>query len=67
MDNEAKVVKVVLTEEQIDKIADAIADRSWTRIQIAVGKGVLKNLLFLVAIGAVSVYTIWKIKVGEWK
>ena len=62
-----RVVKVTLSHEQIEQIADAVADRSWQRIQIAVGKGVLKNLLFLIGIGAVSLYAIFKIKSGDWK
>lgn len=67
MDDEMRVVKVTLSHEQIEQIADAVADRSWQRIQIAVGKGVLKNLLFLIGIGAVSLYAIFKIKSGDWK
>lgn len=67
MDDETRVVKVTLSHEQIEQIADAVADRSWQRIQIAVGKGVLKNLLFLIGIGAVSLYAIFKIKSGDWK
>lgn len=61
-----------LTDEQIkqlaarlaEPLADQIADRAFAKFQQQVGRSVIRNLLWLIVIGAMGLYAFWKSKTG---
>lgn len=61
-----------LSEEQIKQLADRlaeplaekIADRAFAQFQQQVGRSVIRNLMWLIALGATALYALWKSKTG---
>lgn len=57
-----------LSDEQIDRLSDELAERvaekAYQKFSAYVGRSVLRNLLVLIVIGAVGVVAFWKLHLG---
>lgn len=56
--------KVVMTDKQMDELAEKLAEAAWTRFTVYVGRSVLRNLLALLAVAAIGVTAFLQIKLG---
>lgn len=58
-----------LTEEERTKlaneIADRVAERAYDRFQLEVGRSVIKNILWLVALGSAALVALYKYRPGD--
>ena len=58
-----------LTEEErfklAEEIADRVAERAYARFQLEVGRSVIKNLIWLVALGAAALVALYKYRPGD--
>jgi hypothetical protein len=58
-----------LTEEErcklAEEIADRVAERAFEKFKLQVGGGVIKNLMWLVALGGAALYALWKHRGGD--
>ena len=58
-----------LTEEErfklAEEIADRVAERAYARFQLEVGRSVIKNLIWLIALGAAALVALYKYRPGD--
>jgi hypothetical protein len=58
-----------LTEEErfklAEEIADRVAERAYARFQLEVGRSVIKNIMWLVALGGAALVALWKYRPGD--
>jgi hypothetical protein len=58
-----------LTEEErlrlAEEIADRVAERAYARFQLEVGRSVIKNLIWLLALGAAALVALYKYRPGD--
>ena len=48
-----------------EEIADRVAERAYARFQLEVGRSVIKNIIWLVSLGAAAVVALWKYRPGD--
>lgn len=58
-----------MTEEErfklVEEIADRVAERAYARFQLEVGRSVIRNILWLVALGGAALVALWKYRPGD--
>lgn len=58
-----------LTEEErfrlAEEIADRVAERAYARFQLEVGRSVIKNIMWLVALGGAALVALWHHRGGD--
>lgn len=58
-----------MTEEErfklAEEIADRVAERAYARFQLEVGRSVIKNIMWLVALGGAALVALWKYRPGD--
>ena len=58
-----------MTEEErfklAEEIADRVAERAYQRFQLEVGRSVIKNIIWLVGLGAAALVALWKYRPGD--
>ncbi len=57
--------KLVMTQKQMDELAEKLAEAAWTRFTVYVGRSVLRNLLALLAVAAIGVAAFIQVKLGS--
>lgn len=55
---------IVLTEEQMDAIADRAVDKAWSRLAEQVGKSVMRKAAWVIGAGVLALF-IWLAAKGE--
>ncbi len=59
-----------MTEEErfklAEEIADRVAERAYARFQLEVGRSVIKNIIWLLALGGAALVALWHHKGGDW-
>lgn len=64
MSEESKPDEHLLSDEQIDKLADKLAEKQFEKFALFVGKSVLTKLFYIVVVCAVGVVAAWKYWTG---
>jgi hypothetical protein len=58
-----------MTEEErfrlAEEIAERVAERAYARFQLEVGRSVIKNIMWLVALGGAALVALWKYRPGD--
>jgi hypothetical protein len=58
-----------LTEEErfklAEEIADRVAERAYAKFQLEVGRSVIRNIMWLIALGGAALVALWKYRPGD--